>query len=48
MRELRVAGLVRLEARMGEKGRENRYTVRWQSAEQAFAELGEFVSADEA
>jgi DNA-binding transcriptional ArsR family regulator len=46
MRELRVAGLARLEARMGEKGRENRYTVRWQSAEQAFAELEHFISAD--
>ena len=45
MRELRVAGLVRLEARMAEKSRENHYTVRWQSAEQAFDDLSGFVAA---
>jgi DNA-binding transcriptional ArsR family regulator len=47
MRELRLAGLVRLEARIGDKGRENRYTVRWQSAEQAFTDLGQFVQAED-
>jgi DNA-binding transcriptional ArsR family regulator len=50
MRELRVAGLIRFEAQMGDKekerGRENRYTVRWQSAERAFGELGRFVMVD--
>ena len=46
MRELRVAGLVRLEARMQDKGRENRYTVRWQSAERAFGDLSRFVNVD--
>ena len=52
MRELRLAGLVRLEAHVGdkpdkgEKGRDNTYTVRWQSAERAFGELGQFVRVD--
>lgn len=43
MRELRIAGLVRMEARVSEKSRENRYTVRWQSAEHAFDNLARFV-----
>lgn len=50
MRELRLAGLVRLEANLGEKerdrSRDNKYTVRWQSAERAFGELGRFVKVD--
>ena len=41
IRELRASGLIRLE--VGGKGRENRYTVRWQSAEAAFEELERFV-----
>jgi DNA-binding transcriptional ArsR family regulator len=41
MRELRVAGLVRLE--IAGKGRESRYNVRWQSAQRAFERLEEFV-----
>lgn len=41
IRELRGAGLIRLE--VGGKGRENRYTVRWQSAQAAFEELEQFV-----
>lgn len=47
MRELRLAGLVRLEAHIQEKGRENRYTVRWPSAMRAFEELERFVMSDE-
>lgn len=43
IRELRVAGLVRWE--IAGKGRESRYTVRWQSAERAFQQLEEFVAA---
>jgi DNA-binding transcriptional ArsR family regulator len=43
MRELRLAGLIRLEVGPGEKGRESRYTVRWQSAERAFQQLEQFV-----
>lgn len=48
MRELRLAGLIRFEAQVGdkEKGRENKYTVRWQSAERAFGELGRFLMVD--
>ena len=48
MRELRLAGLVRLEIPGVDKGpgRENRYTVRWQSAERAFGDLRHFVAAD--
>jgi DNA-binding transcriptional ArsR family regulator len=48
MRELRLAGLVRLEIPGVDKGpgRENRYTVRWQSAERAFGDLSNFVVAD--
>jgi DNA-binding transcriptional ArsR family regulator len=42
LRELRVAGLVRWE--IADKGRESRYTVRWQSAERAFHQLEEFVT----
>jgi DNA-binding transcriptional ArsR family regulator len=41
IRELRGAGLIRLE--VGGKGRENKYTVRWQSAQAAFEELEQFV-----
>ena len=41
IRELRAAGLIRLE--VAGKGRENRYTVRWQSARAAFSELERFV-----
>jgi DNA-binding transcriptional ArsR family regulator len=41
MRELRVAGLVRIE--LAGKGRENKYTVRWPSARRAFDQLEEFV-----
>jgi DNA-binding transcriptional ArsR family regulator len=41
IRELRGAGLIRLE--VGGKGRENRYTVRWQSAQAAFDALERFV-----
>jgi hypothetical protein len=40
---LRVAGLIRLE--IAGKGRESRYTVRWPSAERAFKQLEEFVTA---
>ena len=47
MRELRTAGLVRLEASIGERARENRYTVRWPSAERAFNDLERFVTGDE-
>jgi DNA-binding transcriptional ArsR family regulator len=43
IRELRVAGLIRWE--IAGKGRENRYTVRWPSAERAFRQLEEFVTA---
>jgi DNA-binding transcriptional ArsR family regulator len=43
IRELRVAGLIRLE--IAGKGRESRYTVRWPSAERAFRQLEEFVTA---
>ncbi|HET9494919.1 MAG TPA: helix-turn-helix transcriptional regulator [Chloroflexia bacterium] len=43
IRELRVAGLIRLE--IAGKGRESRYTVRWPSAERAFKQLEEFVTA---
>jgi hypothetical protein len=46
MRELRGAGLARLEASIGEKGRESRYTVRWPSAERAFSDLERFVAGD--
>jgi DNA-binding transcriptional ArsR family regulator len=46
MRELRVAGLVRMEAQVQDRGRENRYAVRWQAAERAFSELGRFVTVD--
>jgi len=48
MRELRLAGLVRLEIPGVDKGpgRENRYTVRWQSAERAFGDLSRFVVTD--
>jgi DNA-binding transcriptional ArsR family regulator len=46
MRELRGAGLVRLEASIGEKGRESRYTVRWPSAERAFSDLEQFVAGE--
>jgi DNA-binding transcriptional ArsR family regulator len=46
MRELRLAGLVRLEMGLIEKGRDTRYTVRWQSAERAFGDLGRFVMVD--
>ena len=45
MRELRLAGLVRLEERVGDKSRERRYTVRWQSAERAFNDLTHFVTS---
>lgn len=41
MRELRVAGLVRIE--IAGKGRESKYTVRWPSARRAFEQLEEFV-----
>jgi DNA-binding transcriptional ArsR family regulator len=41
MRELRVAGLVRIE--LAGKGRESKYTVRWPSAQRAFQQLEEFV-----
>jgi DNA-binding transcriptional ArsR family regulator len=41
MRELRVAGLVRIE--LAGKGRESKYTVRWPSAQRAFEQLEEFV-----
>ena len=41
IRELRAAGLIRLE--VAGKGRENNYTVRWQSAQGAFEELERFV-----
>jgi DNA-binding transcriptional ArsR family regulator len=41
MRELRVAGLVRVE--LAGKGRESKYTVRWPSAQRAFEQLEEFV-----
>ena len=41
IRELRGSGLIRLE--MTGKGRENNYTVRWQSAQGAFEELERFV-----
>jgi DNA-binding transcriptional ArsR family regulator len=47
MRELRLAGLVRLEAQLLERGRETKYAVRWQSAERAFSELSHFVAGDE-
>ena len=43
IRELRIAGLIRLE--IAGKGRETRYTVRWPSAERAFKQLEEFVTA---
>jgi DNA-binding transcriptional ArsR family regulator len=46
MRELRLAGLVRMEAQVVDRARENRYTVRWQSAERAFNELSRFVVVD--
>src|SRR5205823_4874576 len=46
MRELRTAGLVRLEAHIGERGRENRYTVRWASADRAFSDLEQFVAGN--
>jgi len=41
MRELRVAGLVRIE--LAGKGRESKYTVRWPSAQRAFQQLEDFV-----
>jgi DNA-binding transcriptional ArsR family regulator len=41
IRELRASGLIRLE--VGGRGRENKYTVRWQSAQAAFEELERFV-----
>ncbi|MGA7731566.1 MAG: DUF5937 family protein [Chloroflexia bacterium] len=41
MRELRIAGLIRIE--VAGKGRENKYTVRWPSAQRAFEQLEEFV-----
>jgi DNA-binding transcriptional ArsR family regulator len=44
IRELRGAGLIRLE--VAGKGRENRYTMRWQSAQAAFEELKRFVMRD--
>ncbi|MFL5733811.1 MAG: ArsR/SmtB family transcription factor [Chloroflexia bacterium] len=44
MAELRGAGLVRFEASIGKRGRENKYTVRWASAERAFEELRQFVA----
>jgi DNA-binding transcriptional ArsR family regulator len=46
MRELRLAGLVRLEIPGVDRVRENKYTVRWQSAERAFDDLGRFVTPD--
>jgi DNA-binding transcriptional ArsR family regulator len=46
MRELRVAGLVRIE--LAGKGRENKYTVRWPSAQRAFEQLEEFVLGTQA
>jgi DNA-binding transcriptional ArsR family regulator len=42
IRELRVAGLIRLE--VAGKGRDSKYTVRWQSAKQAFQQLEQFVT----
>ena len=41
MRELRVAGLVRVE--LAGRGRESKYTVRWPSAQRAFQQLEDFV-----
>lgn len=41
IRELRIAGLIRIE--LAGKGRENKYTVRWPSAQKAFEQLEEFV-----
>lgn len=41
MRELRAAGLIRLE--VGGKGRESKYSVRWPSARLAFDQLEQFV-----
>ncbi|MEO8287784.1 MAG: DUF5937 family protein [Chloroflexota bacterium] len=46
MRELRVAGLVRVE--LGGKGRESKYTVRWPSAQRAFEQLEDFVLGKQA
>jgi len=46
MRELRVAGLVRIE--LAGKGRESKYTVRWPSAQRAFQQLEDFVLGDSA
>jgi DNA-binding transcriptional ArsR family regulator len=42
IRELRVAGLIRLE--VAGRGRDSKYTVRWQSAKQAFQQLEQFVT----
>jgi DNA-binding transcriptional ArsR family regulator len=44
IRELRSSGLIRLE--VAGKGRENKYTVRWPSAQRAFQQLEDFVLPD--
>ncbi|MBF6612034.1 MAG: winged helix-turn-helix transcriptional regulator [Chloroflexi bacterium] len=41
IRELRVAGLIRLE--VAGRGRDSKYTVRWPSAEKAFRQVESFV-----